>query len=249
MLIVTGSALCSTSAVAACMPGEHFPPGAPLWIVLSTATWTWVLLRGLRRFGLIHAIWLGPVLGMLNSGTACMFAFAHESASLWDVGRMFLLGVLVGSLVGSFLGLVYGTVIALVLRRLQQWERSDALDASLRLFASASLVFAGIATLHIALEGAASRGTWRIPPEVSLLVANGLAAWALFGHARVALWLRTSDERYATIDGVLTFQDRGRGPFREGQHALGLVGTPLSYAVRAGLLATLLGTELTLWLL
>lgn len=229
------------------MPGEHFPPGAPLAIVLTTAAWTWVLVRALRRFGLIHAIWLGPVLGVLNSGTACMFAFSHESSSFFDAGRMFVLGALMGSMVGSLLGLIYGTVIGLVLRRLRRWEQSDALDASLRLFGSTSVVFAGIAVLHVALDGMASSGMWRIPPEASLLMANALALWAFLGHARVALWLRAPREGYASVDGMLTYFDGARGPFRDGRHALGLVGTPLAYAARAALLALLMGTELSLW--
>ena len=253
-LIVVGSALCATPAVSACVPHQHLPDSAPLAIVLSTAGWTWVLVRVLRRYGLGHAAWLGPVLGMLNAGTACALAFAHEMSSLVDLGRMFLFGTLFGSIFGSILGLAYAAVVALLLHRLRRCERSDDLDASLHMLGGASVAFAAIAVIHAALDGVRGSRMWHIPPDVSIAIAAALSLCALVWHARVAWWLRSATARhrekhagFATVDGVLTFVDAASGPFRNGRHALGVVGTPWSYGARAMLLALLLGTEVALW--
>lgn len=235
----------------ATIPPSQLSQSAPLWISLSTGLWTLLLLRVVRRTSLEHCFWLGPLLGVLNSGTACALSSVSESSDLLQVGGAFLLGLLFGSFAGAFLGLIFGGTIAAILWRMGKWEQSGELDASLRLFGSASVVFAGIATLCFALQGSIPDHYrhWQLPPQVALLIANMLVLNTVIQYGRVAIWLRSMGTGYALDNGVLTWCDASRGPFRGGRHTLGTLRTPAHYAVRSVLFALLLGTEMSLWML
>lgn len=255
-LIVTAAALCSAPAVYVMLSRPHiggrFPVWSPVAIASATGFFAWLLVRVVRRWGVGNAFWVAPLFGVLNSGVCCFLVLGSGASAFDDALGLFAAGLVFGSVVGSVLGLAFGTVIALVFVRLRRWEKSGELDASLGLLGSASVAFAGIAVLHRGLHSMVDANwqrIWSIPPELSVLLANVLALVAIVQHARVAIWLSTVHSSFAVSDGVLTFRKQADGPFRGGQHTIGAVRTPNHYAVRAGLLALLLGTEASLWLL
>jgi len=161
-LVVAGAALMAGPAVAwAFGPGPLLPDvplPAPLVVAATTALWAWVLCRRLLvARSLWHFLWLGPLFGVLNAGTA-LALLSFDSFPFGPLTGL-LFGMLVGSPVGATLGLVFGGLIARFVAYHRKLLGKEPSDAGLRLMTAGAVWLLVVA---LAVHGFAREIGWEM---------------------------------------------------------------------------------------
>ena len=200
--MVIGAALLAGPAVVwAFGPGPLLPhrPVAAV-VTLTTAGWAWWLATRLMRSGRMGSVlWLGPLCGALNAGTA--LALLSTDRGLVSTLHGMLVGSLVGAPVGGALGLAFGGVMAAALAYAHRLRDKEPSDAGLRLVAAMAawwlaVVLAGHAMATHLAQLTADTPWASVPKEVewavtaAKVIATGMALAALVLHGWALRWAR-----------------------------------------------------------